>query len=477
MSAAGVPSSGVEGVRVRLLDSLTRLELLVPEVIAKDRAFEKGCEERARQRSGRDVAPLPPPPRPAPPPVPWTEVVAAWRAGGQRGLEAGGRPLLRAAAYAMQAAPLSPWPDAVAGDPAFVDALLPLLSPRSRQKVLAAVVLGRWPPDPRRWSALVSAVGAGRVPRWWGDGMVPATGLVVGHLVAHFADRVTAGALRGPGDLDLPATLWSGGWAMEVLKMLPADSREGASRAFTFADRGDADAGEGSPVTQEVACSAEKVVRAAVVNPVFRVEALALLRRRLGSPFGADAEARWRGAATLLPLVRSWMVGEVLDLVFRSLVPRTMYQEHTEPRRAFWSRYSSRVEQLMVYASPSLQPRLRDERMRLVARALGVELEGATVIGGSEQALVWMVLRGDEGAVTVIEGNANTAVRAWNGRHPPPQRRYLQFRDDICSGRVVGRQLPQLHQVHNAGQWQREVAHWLWVRGVHPDPGVGGGAR
>jgi hypothetical protein len=458
------PIEQLRGLRAGLTNSIASLDLLVGERVKKDEDYARGWAARA-SGGAASHSPRRPGARLRPPQRSWGEVVAAWTTGGAAALEAGGPRLWRAAALSLCAAPARPWPDAVARDRAFAEALLRLLPASLRRRALLGLVLGVWPPETHHWQALQSEPWP-RPPEWWVRAEARAPLLRPMALVQRMVALLDRGALRDPRSSGLPRSLWASGWAEQVVKQAAVPGIDAGTGLLTFADEGLGDAGPDAEVTLAVAAALRRVV-GAVPGSIPRVDALALLRRRLGSPFGADAPVRWGHAADLLPHVRTWMVGEVLDLVFSALVPGSAGLSHqTEPRREFWARYSGRVESLWIFARSSLQHRFHTPQMRRVVDALGVDLRRTQLQGGVEQALVWMVLVGRDGPVTVIEGNANTTCRCWVGRHAPPVRGSgLVYGTDVVCGAAMGWRNPDGSIPHHGG-WKGTVERWLSVRGV-----------
>jgi hypothetical protein len=391
-------------------------------------------------------------------------VVEAWTQGGPEALHAGGQPLWQAAARALATGPGHPWPDAVAADPRFLEALLPKLWRTDRVRALEGVVLARRKPvDPERWQLLVHAVQEGLRLPWWPS--APGASLRPADLEPGLAAAIADGRLRRPGDLRLPVVFWRGDWPEAVLAKLSLTSIEDARRALTFADGGNEEADEGATVTPGVALVL-RAVRDQVKRGQIRPQAaVMLIRRRLGNPFGADASVRWGPAADLLADVRAWTVGVVLEHVFGSLRPPTMGSHQTDPRRRFWARYSGHVESLRVFVSPQLRTRLRLPQMQRVIQTLGIDPERCALSGGAEQALVWMVLVGHAGPVTVVEGNANTSCRAWAGRHALPDWvTGIHYINDVVQGGRIGNTADM--EVTHKGEWKWAVQRWLHNRGV-----------
>lgn len=240
-------------------------------------------------------------------------------------------------------------------------------------------------------------------------------------------------------------------------------------RCLVFADQGQN--ADGAIVTLPVAAALRGLVALVDGGQVPAREAALLLRERVGSPFGADAEARWRPVQELLPRVRAWLVGEVLEIVFEHLTPGDPKSRHmTAPRKEFWRDYTGSVVRLWVVVSHNIRPRLERPAVQRLREAMGEDFQVHELRGGPEQALVWMHCRGSRGLVTIVEGNANTSLRVKEGDVRPKDRTIL-YTHEVVDGEFSR---DRAYVKSHVGNWEEDVRATLMNRfGLHAEPGRG----
>jgi hypothetical protein len=190
------------------------------------------------------------------------------------------------------------------------------------------------------------------------------------------------------------------------------------------------------------------------------------LSLRVGSPFGGEAAGRWVAVPELLPKVRAWLAGEVLEVVFEHLRP-TIAGHQLAARKAFWKGYTGRVLRVWVAVSDNIKKRkaLDHPDVRKIREAMGTDLKVMDLEGGAEQALVWMHLQGPAGViVTVIEGNANTTLRMRLGAFEP-RFGYVDYRQEVMSGELAAGGASSASITHN-GRWAERAEDFLAWRGI-----------
>jgi len=197
---------------------------------------------------------------------------------------------------------------------------------------------------------------------------------------------------------------------------------------------------------------------------VERLELARLLRRRIGDVFGTVDRARWVGLEEERRIIRSWVASELLDVLFKHLVPEQDHHQ-TEPRRHFWSRYTSKVERLWLLVSPKLRLRLARPDLQETLDKVGDIVELRALHGQDEQAILWMHLTGSQGTVSVIEGNANSTCRIRKGEWKPPVGHIVDYTADIVHGPFEKARKKVRTQVHR-GAWDKSVRNYLKEFGV-----------
>ncbi len=170
----------------------------------------------------------------------------------------------------------------------------------------------------------------------------------------------------------------------------------------------------------------------------------------------------------LLPKVRAWLVGEVLEAVFEHLRPRESAHQ-LQDRKTFWKGYTGNVLRLWVLVSDSIKKRgaLNHPDVQKVREAMGFDFRVRDLEGGSEQALVWMQFQGHPGSVvTVIEGNADTTLRIYEGSHEP-KGKTVNYSKEVV-GDSFGKGVRALPGIRHQGRWQEKAEDALAQLGVFP---------
>jgi hypothetical protein len=314
--------------------------------------------------------------------------------------------------------------------PGLLAGLMERLRPSAQVALAARVYFSRYPAHP----ALIG-IGAGRstsgLPRWWagvGPALPPAE-----QVARHIAGAIRAGEVRLPAALDLPRFDARGGWERAIADAAPVWTADHAEALLHFLDGGEVTVP--SPVGDGVAVALRALVRATERGERVRREVARALSRRVGSPFGGDAAGRWLAVRELLPKVRAWLAGEVLEVVFEHLHPNDSSAGQLKARKEFWKAYTGSVLRIWVAVSSAIKPRvLSNHQVREIRAAMGQDLKVMDLHGRTEQALVWMHLQGSDGqVVTVVEGNANTTLRMRLGAYSPTFH-YVDYRQEVTQG-------------------------------------------
>jgi hypothetical protein len=198
------------------------------------------------------------------------------------------------------------------------------------------------------------------------------------------------------------------------------------------------------------------------------------LSLRVGSPFGVGAAGQWVRVKELLPKVRAWLAGEVLEVVFEHLRPETedeVHQKQLEERRDFWKGFTGSVVRMWVAVCPKIQARdaLEHPDVKAICEAMGDDLEVRPLLGRSEQALVWMHLQTRYGdTVTVVEGNADTGLRMRSGAiEPYPNMAPVDYSVQIVNGEFSASR-SDVRSFRHRGDWQGRTVNYLNGCGVFP---------
>lgn len=418
--------------------------------------------------------PTPGPPRPdttsrSLPPVPecppkrvWTE----WKADGPVWLAGASRRQVRAALVALSDDTVGP---RLATDARFLSGLTLRLRARQQQRALTTALFRVYPPAPAVLAALPTAKDDSEAPPWWSSRDSMPSMLQV------LSNAVAAGELRQPGDLGVPEVAWRTGWAEAIISARGPKSMEDvrATLAFAWAGQTVTVGVLNAARTQAIAGGIEHALK----NRSCRREMARLAASHVGTPFGPDAEARWRPLGDGLKRVRQWLAGEIIKIVFQHLKPPDPDLAHmARPRREYWSQYTGSVRRIWVVVTRAIRPQLSHPDVVRLDDTMGDDFVVCDLEGGPEQAVVWMQLDGPRGPVTVIEGNANTSIRIREGAFepkPPPRRWRLHSRRvqvdytyDIVRGAFTKSKAwvrPHL------GQWQDRVTNQLLQHGIRKD--------
>lgn len=376
--------------------------------------------------------------RPEPPPPPRSpltaaEVAAGWASSGGEWIDALGRRELVAAVRLLGAHVDG---RALIAREGLANALLSAAERRLRGPrfvdVLASVWFMSYPPPPALTARLERARGEidpAMLPRWLREfGSHPMT--VLRRLGPNFR---TLGHEEARTQLDVPPALIEGTWADELVRQEIPASIEDVQRLLLLADRG--------RVLRAPAAVPEgvrHVARAAVGFGRRAVEArrglVALLRGRVGDLFGETSRPRWTGMEEQLRILRSWVAGEFMDVIFQHVHPDGLLSHQLAPRRDFWRRYGGSVERLTVYVKGGRAQLLRHPEVERIVK----ELEGMVRIGALDSptgghAILLMEMAGTTGSVTVVEGNSSAKVRIRPEAVKLPVHR-ISYRDDITQG-------------------------------------------
>jgi hypothetical protein len=386
------------------------------------------------------------------------KVLELWMQGGEPWLQAAERRWVRAAATALHLEDAGPL---LGNDPRFVEALLARLRDRDRVRAVAAVAFAAYPWPRHAKTAARSLTGSTERPRWWRESGWPIVSAK--ELLAHLGLAVLAGELQAPGDLDLPIAAWREPWASKIIEALKPSELDHVRRQLAFADGGKLR--PGGAINAAVASALGAAFELARRGEVQRRDVAILARERVGNPFGANAEAVWAPVRALLPVVRAWLAGEVLGIVFEHLTPRKAAMNHmTAPRKSFWRGYTSSVRRMWVAATSGIRPQLKHPDLVRLKETMGDGLLFAHLYGCPDQAVVWMHLEGRQGLVTVLEGNANTSLRIRPGELTPPGH-------DIEYYSITRRLFPETHAdvLTHASGWQGRASDLLARHGIIED--------
>jgi hypothetical protein len=335
--------------------------------------------------------------------------------------------------------------------------------------VLATALFRVFPPVPSVVTALAAASELPHGPPWWGSRDSLSSMLHV------LSGAVLAGDLLQPGDLDVPDAAWRTGWADAVVAERAPKSMADVQAQLRFA-RGGTEPSVGV-LTQAIVTTLRGGIDLATTAPHSRREMARMAARHAGSPFGPDAEARWRPLGGGLRKVRQWLAGEIIKIVFQHLVPPDPNLAHmAPPRRRFWSRYTGSVRRIWVAVTPAIRPQLKHPEVVRLDETMGQDFVICDLEGGPDQAIVWMQLDGPRGPVTVIEGNANTSIRIRAGALSPPplpawrrlgrHRVEVHYRSDIVHGAFADH---EVWRTTHRGAWEDRTTNELLQHGIRKD--------
>lgn len=455
------------------------LQSALARLDARTHALDQLAQEIGAQRLLFDLRGLPPLPRaPAtrepdtrqalPPTLSPAQVDAAWRADGAAWLAALGRRDLSAVAAATG----DPTVGArLALDPVLLPCLLPRLRTRRRFAVLTRLYFHVYP-TPHHLSAALHELRAATPTEQW---PAWAARFQQGNdrLVRGIGEAVVAEGWAAMAEaLDLPDAASRGTWAEAVAERAHVTSVAEGERLLRYADGGREMRGPAAltPAGRHVV---RKLVAYANRATAARLRIASLLRLRVADVFGIADAAAWTGLEAERKQIRRWVAAEILDVLFRHLVPNNEHAHHTEPRRAFWQRYTGRVDRLWLLIEPGMRHRLDRPDLRELLERVGDVVEIRDLEGAGEQAIVWMHLRADGGGVvTVVEGNANASCRVRFGALEPPRRRVrgglaaVRYSQDIVRG-VLSTGKADFVRAHQSG-WEQHLGRELRSLGVRP---------
>jgi hypothetical protein len=312
---------------------------------------------------------------------------AAWKAGGVNWVGGLDRRTARALARVVADPSLG---GRFLDAPGLLGRLLGVLRPFAQVQLAARLYFLRHPPHPA-----LNNLGFGweseALPRWWaavGPALPPAAVVAQG-----IATAVQRGVAALPADLDLPDLDLGGKWELAIAQAAPITSADHAEALLHFLDGGPVSSPK--PVRPAAAVALRAWVAATERGERVGREVARALSLRVGSPFGGEAAGRWVAVPELLPKVRAWLAGEVLEVVFEHLHP-TIAGHQLAARKAFWRGYTGRVLRVWVAVSDNIKKRkaLDHPDVRKIREAMGTDLKVMDLNGGAEQALVWMHLQG-----------------------------------------------------------------------------------
>jgi hypothetical protein len=434
---------GLEGIALQL-----RTHNIIPMI-----------DVRSWPKPGPPLPPEPIAPERRRPDDPSADVLwACWLQGGRGWLRAADRRELRGLRLALR----DRHEERFAAAPGLLEVLLDVLRPRERLQLAADLYFLRWPP-PASLMGICADPQLLPPPRWWArlpNMLLPAAS----GAVRSIAEAIRAGEAKRPGDLGLPPLPTDCELAIaETIVPRDADHAE-ALLDFLDGER----VGRPAPVRAGAALAMRALVTATERGQRPRREVGQRLSRRVGSPFGVGAAGQWLMVKELLPKLRAWLAGEVLEVVFERLLPNNEYQHHLGPRRDFWKRYTGSVIRMWVAVSLPIRRRgaLEHPDVKAIRAAMGADLDVRSLHGGAEQALVWMHLQTPEGAIlTVIEGNANTSLRMQLGAVEPPRGEvdYDEVKDRLFWKHKVG-----VYTLTHQGNWTAKAEGLLQAHRVFP---------
>jgi hypothetical protein len=343
--------------------------------------------------------------------------------------------------------------------PKLLRAVLDQLRPNAAVEIAGRLYLAEHPPlrDLVGWRPAEGT----SLPRWWeaaGGALPPPE-----RFANVVAEAIQAGEALLPADLDLGRL--EGRWEAAIATARPVRTADHAEALLHFLD--------GGPITGTArgrpgaAVAIRALVAATENGERNRRDVGHRLSLRFGSPFGGDAGGRWSEVSDLLPKVKAWLAGEVLEVVFEHLRPEE-FAHHLEPRKEFWKRYTGSVVRMWVAVSDAIKNRhaLEHRDVLQVRAAMGSDLSVLDLEGGAEQALVWMHLQAAGGKlVTVVEGNASTKLRITPGCIAPPPRR-VRYHDDVMHGRVAA--APHVTALTHHNGWEEHAERALRAHQVYP---------
>lgn len=388
------------------------------------------------------------------------EVAAGWRAGGQAWMAALGRRDLSAVVAATRDPYIGP---GFASDDHFCRALTTILRPRQLERAVSNLVLQRHPPSPTLCTALhhLRAADPERAPEWWSQ-------VLNQQLAGRLAAAITRdGWVRVREDLHLPELVSSSTWADAVVGTATSTRVDELERLLAFVDGGEAKSPV-APLRSAHLQIVRKLVSVGLKDSTIRLRIATLLRGRIGDVFGvADAE-RWRELAKERLQVRAWVANQILDVLFKHLVPDLEGSHQTESRRQFWKKYTHRIERMWLIVESKLRRRLERGEVQELLAQVGDVIEVKDLSGAPEQAIVWMQLSADGGnTVTVIEGNANSSCRLRPGAHKVPAFKVVDYSNHIVHGTFDEAHSNVVRQGHHHG-WESHLAWKLGNFGIRP---------
>jgi hypothetical protein len=232
--------------------------------------------------------------------------------------------------------------------------------------------------------------------------------------------------------IDLTDAVIMGPWFRPIIESIRPTSTRDAKKLILLADRGNSH-GPIHPVSSELHAAIIQVIEYGENNLSDRPAVADLLQQRLGPIFGQNSGGGWTaptiGHLTPLPLlhqqVRSWLMGQVLDILFTHLAPKDgPFVHQVQPRHDFWRNplFVSRMRKVYILAGPEFDNAIRSPDITDLLRRFPGAIARRKMKGTDNQAILWMHWTAANGQTwTIIEGNLNCKVRIRRGIYEPPR--------------------------------------------------------
>jgi hypothetical protein len=283
---------------------------------------------------------------------------------------------------------------------------------------------------PRWWEEMADSIANGTHIEWLGKQLLEFTrpDPADEHLQSNPANEHLRLNLT---DLELTDAVVLGPWLPTVVENIALHTFDNAKRLIFLADKGTS-RGPNAPVHRAAHIAICKLVKFGEDNPSKRPEVAELLEKRLGTVFGPTPGKGWNTEANgdlpklLEPhrQVRSWLMGQVLDIIFVHLAPPGGdFSHQLEPRRNFWrdERFISRMQKVYILAGREFNTALLSPDILDLLKRFPNAISRRFLKGTPNQAIVWMHWLAPNGTWwTLIEGNQNCKIRIRRGVFNPP---------------------------------------------------------
>ncbi len=284
------------------------------------------------------------------------------------------------------------------------------------------------------------------------------------------------GHLRlNPTDIELTDAVILGPWLSAVVSATSINNADEFKRLLVLADGGlerDSDHPVNSTLRTAILKGFSlglKVDSSGQPDASTQIAIAEILRRRLGEIFGADQGTKWLEFPNEHNMVRTWLMHQVLDILFTHLQPDPQFAGQTVPRRKLWGQgqLAGSVQKVFFMVGPEFDQIMQlDDIRELMSRhpdsILRIRLEGSF-----RQAVICMHLRAPNGRIwTVIEGNANCKIYLLEGEHEPPfsdEHSYVDYTQDIVNGTIA--EQAQYTTTHRGKAWIENTKTALRLRG------------